>query len=115
MDEEELSKLCVRDLRKIGIMCDDHNVVRYFSLRLEKAYPVYEIGWKRKFISLYNRLDSIKNLFIVGRKGLFLHCNIDHCIIQGLELANLILKHSHKRKDLWNKKIEKFMCFSARD
>jgi len=60
-------------------------------------------------------LDEIKNLFTVGRRGLFLHCNIDHCISQSLELADLILSNKWQDKNLWRQKVSNFLKFSARD
>lgn len=115
MEESRLLNLCLRDLIKVKILEKYPKFVKHFSLKLEKAYPVYGLGWEKKFFKIYNKLSKIGNLFTVGRRGLFLHCNIDHCIIQGLELADLILKGKWYDKDLWNKKVLQFLKFSARD
>ncbi|OGW74802.1 MAG: hypothetical protein A2Z72_05970 [Omnitrophica bacterium RBG_13_46_9] len=114
-DDKELLDICVRDLIKTGVLTGYPDVSKYFSIHLEKAYPVFEIGWREKFIGMHSQLDKILNLFTIGRKGLFLHCNIDHCIIQGLELADFILQDKWRDKDLWNKKMSRFLQFCARD
>jgi UDP-galactopyranose mutase len=99
----------------VDILKTRPSIVKYFSLSLDKVYPVYKADWKELFFTMYNRLNRIQNLFTIGRKGLFLHCNIDHCIIQGLELANFILNGKQKDKNAWNKKVAGFLRFSARD
>ncbi|MCM8797526.1 MAG: hypothetical protein NC923_06615, partial [Candidatus Omnitrophica bacterium] len=115
MPEEPLLKLCVSDLVKTGVFEKIPTVVKSFSLKLDKVYPLYILGWESDFFAIYNRLNSIHNLFSVGRGGLFLHCNIDHCITQGLELSDLILSNKSRNKDLWEKKVLRFLKFSARD
>jgi len=115
MDSGALLELCLNDLLKTKILEKYPKVVRYFTFELEKAYPVYAIGWRERFFLMYDKLIKIPNLFIIGRKGLFLHCNIDHCIIQGLTLADFIAKGSWGNKQLWNKKAAEFFSFSARD
>jgi protoporphyrinogen oxidase len=115
MESGRLLDLCLNDLQKVDILKTRPSIVKYFSLSLDKVYPVYKADWKELFFTMYNRLNRIQNLFTIGRKGLFLHCNIDHCIIQGLELANFILNGKQKDKNAWNKKVAGFLRFSARD
>jgi protoporphyrinogen oxidase len=116
MPEEELVELCCRDLTRIGLIVKETRIIKHFSKRIEKAYPLYDIGWKNNFQRIYNELKNIGGLFIAGRQGLFLHCNIDHCIIQGLELSDFIIsKAKNNASTVWDSRIEKFMSFSARD
>jgi protoporphyrinogen oxidase len=115
MSDEELLNLCLPDLIKVNIIKKEARVLRYFSLILEKAYPIYVIDWKEKFSQIYSKLNAIENLFTIGRRGLFLHCNIDHCIIQGLVLGDFIIKNKRRDKGLWNKEASSFFSFSARD
>ncbi len=115
MDSIKLLDICLRDLQKVNILARHPDVIKHFSLILDKVYPVYKTGWKELFFAMYNRLDKIQNLFTIGRKGLFLHCNIDHCIVQGLGLADFILDGKGADKYSWNKKVADFLKFSARD
>jgi len=115
MGEQELLDLCLADLIKVGILDKGQKVIKHFSLKLEKAYPIYNLGWKENFFKIYDKLAEIENLFTIGRKGLFLQCNIDHCIIQGTELANFILKDGWQGKNLWHKKALNFLKLDARD
>ncbi len=115
MQDEELLNICMKDLLHTKILSVYRKVKDYFSLRLEKAYPVYEIGWREKFQSMYEKLHEINNLFTVGRGGLFLHCNIDHSIEQGIELARYILQNKNDAKALWNNHVKRFLTYCARD
>ena len=89
--------------------------MKYFFANLRKVYPVYTLGWKDKFTTIYKKLNGIDNLFSIGRNGLYLHCNIDHCIDQGLILADHILSDKWSNKKLWNAKATEFLSVSARD
>jgi len=115
ISDEELLKICLEDLEKASILKGQVKVLKYFSLKIEKAYPIYHIGWKENFFRLYNDLNKIANLFLIGRKGLFLHCNIDHCIMQAIELADFIASNDPRGKAAWNKKVGRFLQFCARD
>ena len=114
MSEEALKALCMENLIRIGILDKNVDVLRFFSLKLDKVYPIYEIGWREKFQKLYQGIEHIPNLFTIGRGGLFLHCNIDHCVLQGIKLAEYILK-SNNDKVAWDNQVKEFLTFSARD
>ncbi|MFH1403061.1 MAG: FAD-dependent oxidoreductase [Candidatus Altiarchaeota archaeon] len=115
MSEEDALKVCVEELVKVKILDKHPNIVKSFSVRMEDAYPIFVIGWRDKFQRIYDSVSRIKNLFTLGRCGLFLHCNIDHCVIQALELTDFILNHLDEGKDYWWKKSYRFLKFYARE
>ena len=115
MEDPELLELCLKDLKKVGILKNYSEVLRYFSLKLEKSYPLYVTGWRSNFFYIYDKLETINNLFTIGRRGLFLHCNIDHCIIQGLKLSELLLDDKWRNRKLWDKEVREFLKFNPRD
>lgn len=115
MDDSKLLEVCLEDLVKVGIIKSKPEVLRYFSLKLEKSYPLYVTGWRSNFFYIYNKLENINNLFTIGRRGLFLHCNIDHCIIQGLKLSELLLDDKWRNRKLWDKEVREFLKFNPRD
>ena len=117
ISDDKLLTECLKKFVDIGIFKKEPTALKYFSIWIEKAYPVYDIKWKQNFSLIYDKLKNIDNLFSIGRKGLFLHCNIDHCIIQGRKMAEFIFKMMklEKEKSLWDETSEKFMQFSARD
>jgi protoporphyrinogen oxidase len=115
MPEQKLLELCIGDLVKAGILDPNPRVLKNFSMKLAKVYPLYALNWKDNFLKLYNSFDTMHNVFSVGRRGLFLHCNIDHCILQGLELSDMILRNQWQDKEEWDKKVARFLSFAARD
>jgi len=84
-----------------------------FSKREKDVYPLYELGWKDQVRHYFSTLSSIKNLYAVGRRGLFLHCNMDHCMHMGRMLADHIGEGSDKEK--WEKKLWDFYEFIIKD
>jgi protoporphyrinogen oxidase len=115
LTDEELLGLGLSDLKKTGVLSDRVNVLRYFSRKLPRAYPLMTVGWDREFRRLNDRLSGIHNLFSLGRGGLFLPCNMDQCIIQARELAALIIESRWQDRARWAKKTAAFMEFGARD
>ena len=106
---------CVQELIKAKILKE--NLTRqplFFSKRLKNVYPVYEIGWKENFRKIYNRLNTVSNLYMVGRHALFLHCNIDHCIIMADKLAKFLSGGATDKKQ-WDNIVAGFYHFRVRD
>jgi protoporphyrinogen oxidase len=115
VSESELVELCVADLIKTGILDHKPSIKKHFSIKLEKAYPVYTIGWKVKFSKMHSHLMGLDNVFLLGRCGLFLHCNIDHNISQARALADFIKKNWCFNKDSWVAASTGFRKAYARD
>jgi len=113
--EQELLADTIKDLIEVRILKKEPQITKYFSFKLPKVYPLYKKGWKENFTKIFKNLLEIENLFVLGRGGFFLHCNIDHSLIQGLELSKLIKKNNWQNKKMWRKMTEKFQAFSARD
>jgi protoporphyrinogen oxidase len=88
MEDDRLADVCTAGLRKLGILRErPRGEATYFSRKLEKVYPVYDLGWKDRFETIYRRLNEASNLYMIGRGALFLHCNIDHCMLMAIKLS----------------------------
>ena len=101
-------------MEKVRLIPEGARVLKHFSVKLKKVYPLFKIGWKDNFLRIYEKLNTVENLFSIGRKGLFLHCNIDHCILQGIDIAEFIQKNKLQKK-IWNKKASAYLNFYARN
>ncbi len=115
MDDASLLDICRHDLIKVNIFKKDPRIINYFITRLLKTYPVYTLEWKKTFYSITQQLDQINNIYTIGRGGLYLHCNIDHCIEQGIALAKHLLAGESCDKDAWGSQVKTFLTQSARD
>lgn len=115
LSDAALSELCINELKKIKILRKE--VVKAkecFSVKEPIVYPVYELGWKEKFLGIYDQLNSVDNLYMTGKSALFLHCNIDHCITMGQRLVKFIEAGKRDKAD-WRKITNDFLKFRIRE
>tara|TARA_B100000945_G_scaffold64562_1_gene48242 strand:+ start:1992 stop:3317 length:1326 start_codon:yes stop_codon:yes gene_type:complete len=66
------------DLIDIGFFAD-HDIIDSCEYKIHHAYPILELGFEKKLDSILTYLETIKNLKISGRNGLFQYSHIhDH-------------------------------------
>jgi protoporphyrinogen oxidase len=114
MSDAELSARCLADLKRLGAVAPATEIVDSFSRTLRCVYPVYDRHWKPAFERVFDRLDRTENLYMIGRTALFMHCNIDHCMLMALELAKH-LEHSPEDKPMWTKQLAGFTKYRVRE
>lgn len=115
MTDEELTNKCIKDLIKVKILRGKStNKPESFSEKVKNLYPIYELSWESDYQKLYDRMDSINNLYMIGRTALFLHCNIDHCMDMALKLSKYIID-GNENKDKWNNIRQEFFSFRVRE
>jgi protoporphyrinogen oxidase len=115
MPDDSLAELCIAEFRRLGILRPSaQGVVEFSSKCLKNVYPVYDLGWRDRFERIYRRLDAVNNLYLIGRTALFLHCNIDHCILMALKLAAHLANGRHT-KDGWDAIRREFFNYRVRE
>ncbi len=115
MEDEALAGLCIKGLRELELLSPEpRGTSEYFSRRIKNLYPVYELGWKQKLDEALRRFNSIKNLYVVGRPALFLHCNVDHCMAMALKLARFLSAGGESRED-WEHSLGDVFSLSLHD
>lgn len=114
MADTALLQICLDELQRSDILPQQHTVLEYFSKKHEKTYPIYKKGWDTLFDQYYNDLNRFENLYLIGRNSLFLHCNIDHCITQALELSRHLLREDES-KEQWLERADAYFKHHARD
>lgn len=94
--EEEFIELVFRELKELTILSSDAKLDRAgsFSIKIPYVYPVYDMMWRENLDTVLGELDKVANLISTGRSGLFLHCNIDHCIKMGIDTAEVVMNDS---------------------
>lgn len=114
--DEEIFDRCKKELIKAGLLKGKAGCTELcFSFKLKNVYPVYKLNWKSLFSRKYSELNSLKNLFLVGRNPLFLQCNMDHCIRMGLQLVDLLSRDGHiEKKVKWLEMSEEYFKFRLR-
>jgi hypothetical protein len=86
----------------------------FFSRKIRNVYPIYDLGWKERFDKIYQRLNGLENLYMIGRTALFLHCNIDHCMLMALKLAHY-LSNGYESKKEWDAIRQGFFNYRVRE
>ena len=100
MSDEEFIKLAVDELIKIDIV-DAEDIIDTCRIRIEKAYPAY-FGTYNEFDQVKEYLDSLSNLYCIGRNGQHRYNNQDHSMLTAMEAVNCILDPSKSRTELWS-------------
>jgi hypothetical protein len=113
-EEDELSARCLQDLKRLNAVPSTTQLLKGFSRVLRYVYPVYDLHWRDGFDRAYSLLDRAENLYMVGRTALFMHCNIDHCMLMALELAKH-LERSPEDKASWNAQLARFTAYRIRE
>ena len=75
-------------------------------IKVKKAYPAYFDTYD-KIDDLRIYINSINNLYCIGRNGTHSYNNMDHSILSGMICANLIVNDSHNLDELWNVNMDK--------
>lgn len=97
MKDEELIELGRRELEKLGL-ASASEVEEGRVVRVPKAYPVYDSGYRDALDTLRGFFDTLSNLQLVGRNGMHKYNNQDHSMMTALLAVENILGASH---DLW--------------
>lgn len=100
MSDADFINLATEELSKIGIISrsDVKDAVR---IKVKKAYPAY-FGSYAEFDKVREYLDSIGNLFCIGRNGMHRYNNMDHSMLTAIEAVNCIKRGSTDKSAIWN-------------
>ena len=95
MQDEDLIKLGLQELEKIKLG-KKSDFIDGFIARVPKAYPIYDSTYSKNIQIIREYLDRFKNLYPIGRYGMFKYNNMDHSILTGLYSAeNILGKNNH--------------------
>ena len=89
MDEKSIIDLAQKELYETGLI-NTAQVLNSKLIRLNKCYPLMEIGYKDRLDTINRYLDSCDNIFAIGRYGSFNYINQDHSILMGMRIASKI-------------------------
>jgi hypothetical protein len=96
--DTDLVELGKRELERIGL-ARAADVEGGCVFRSEKAYPVYDNGYRGCLTTVRAFVDGLENLQTIGRNGLHRYDNQDHAMLTGLlAVRNLF----GEQNDLWS-------------
>ena len=102
--EKDMVELGLSELEKLDIVKRE-DVIDTVRIRVKKAYPAY-FGTYKDFDIVKTYLNSIENLYCIGRNGQHKYNNMDHSMLSGIEAVNVI-KDNLSKDILWKVNTEK--------
>ena len=106
MTDEEFGRMGISEMVKMGLIDSESEVIDFHVERVKKAYPAYFDTYEH-MDRLREYLDTIPNLFCVGRNGQHRYNNIDHSMCTSFETVRAILSGSTDKSAIWNVNTEK--------
>lgn len=106
MTDDEFGHMAIREMVTMHLIDREEQVLDYHVERVKKAYPAYFDLYSRMG-ELRNYLNTIPNLFCVGRNGQHRYNNLDHSMCTSFEAVKNILSGSEDKSNIWNVNTEK--------
>ena len=106
MPKEDFIKMSIDELAKIDII-DKIDVLDACHVRIKKAYPAY-YGAYYELDTVKDFLNTIPNLFCLGRNGQHRYNNMDHSMVTAFEaVRNVKSGNLTDKSNVWNVNTEK--------
>jgi len=100
MGDDDFIAMAAGELEKIGII-ENGAVLDGCRLKVRKAYPAY-YGTYADMEKLRKFLDSIGNLWCIGRNGQHRYNNMDHSMMTAMECVRCIREGLTDKSAVWN-------------
>ena len=98
--DAEMIAFAIDELQKIDIIHRD-DVLDGTIYRIPKTYPAY-FGTYNRFSELRAFVDTIPNLFLVGRNGMHRYNNADHSMLTAMVAVENILQGQKGKENIWS-------------
>ncbi|MDR2596423.1 MAG: NAD(P)/FAD-dependent oxidoreductase [Treponema sp.] len=100
LSREDFINFAISELVKIDIICKE-DVLDATQVKIEKAYPAY-FGSYSEMGSIRNYINTIDNLYCLGRNGQHKYNNMDHSMLTAMKAIDLIKSGSSDKSAVWN-------------
>lgn len=105
MGDEEFIEFAIKELDKIGIISKE-DVQDAVRIKVKKAYPAYH-GSYQQLDKVIDFLNTIDNLYCIGRNGQHRYNNMDHSMLTAIETVKHITGKILDKNIIWNVNTEK--------
>jgi len=100
MNKDTFIDMAIDELVKIDII-EREDVLDSCQVKIKKAYPSY-YGTYYELDKVKSFLDSIDNLFCMGRNGQHRYNNMDHSMLTAMETINVIKNNLTDKTAIWS-------------
>lgn len=107
MNDEKWKDYAVAELVRMDILSAGATIRDFHVEKVPKAYPAY-FGTYERMDELTAYLNSIGNLYCIGRNGQHRYNNMDHSMVTAFEtVKNILAGNSADKTAIWNVNTEK--------
>ncbi len=99
LTDEAFIELAINEMVQLGII-DKEEVLDATRVKVKKAYPGY-FGAYDQFDQVRDWLDTISNLYCIGRNGQHRYNNMDHSMLTAREAVRLYLENNPDKSTIW--------------
>ena len=100
-DDFSLILYSIETLKQCSLCNKTATAKSYLVKRIEKAYPIYTDGYYQLNV-IKKYLNTINNLYCIGRNGQHRYNNMDHSIESGIVAAQNVINERNDKENLWN-------------
>jgi protoporphyrinogen oxidase len=100
MQDDEFKKFAIQELAKIEFV-EIQDVIDGIVIRMPKTYPAY-FGSYDQFDVVKDYLNTIENLFPIGRNGMHRYNNQDHSMLTAMIAVENIKNAITEKENIWN-------------
>ncbi|MCF7918635.1 MAG: NAD(P)/FAD-dependent oxidoreductase [Candidatus Cloacimonetes bacterium] len=98
-EDQKMAQLGIDEMVKIDII-DREDVLDSVVIRTAKTYPAY-FGSYNNFDTIRDFVDTVENLFMVGRNGLHRYNNQDHSMLTAMTAVDNLEKGILDKTNIW--------------
>lgn len=106
MTKEECTEFAINELKTMGVIADDTKVLDSHREKVKKAYPAYFDTYD-EFDKVTDYLDTLTNLYCIGRNGQHRYNNMDHSMVTAFEAVDNIVTGREEKANVWSVNTEK--------
>ena len=106
MSDRDFSQMATEEMVRLGLITSLKDVLDTHVERVKKAYPAYFDTYDR-IGELRDYLDTVPNLYCVGRNGQHRYNNLDHSMCTSFEAVKNIVSGQKDRSNIWSVNTEK--------
>ena len=99
MDKQSFINMAIEELVHIGFI-ETEDVIDSTQVKIKKAYPSY-YGSYYELDKVKNFLNSINNLYCIGRNGQHRYNNMDHSMLTAMEAVDHIISGNVDKSAIW--------------
>ncbi len=99
--DDKMARFAIEELVKLGFIYNSGDVEDSTVIRESKAYPAY-LGSYDQMGGLREYVDTLENLFLIGRNGTHRYNNMDHSVMSAMAAVENIVNGVRSKDNIWS-------------